>query len=440
MTGGRRVVVVGGGPAGLAAAYRLQQAGVNVVVLEKGEQPGGKIRTVTDRGFLLDVGATAIPSSYDRVLRLAHDVGLADRIQECGTVVGFAREGEIHNLDSAHLGRDAIRTKMLTTRSKLTLVKLAWDSVRLKKFLSYEDISGAGRFDTETAEAYARRRLNDEIFEYVVDTTLRGLLGTSGTVSSKIDFFFAISNIIGGGLYVFEGGSQTYTDRLASTLTVRTGAAVHEVRADSHSAHVEWTDADGLTHTEEADACVVATWGTAVPKIVPQLDPVCRDYLSGLRYTDSVNCHVALSVPPPDTPAFIVQVPRRVHPGLSGIILDHNKARGRAPAGKGLLSTYSTAEWSSELIDEDDDVVAKNVIDAVDQVLPGTGDAVEFVRVHRWRDVVVYSRPGTYAGLTEFNRHRPRGPIYLAGDYFSCSNLNSATAAGERAAREVLQR
>jgi oxygen-dependent protoporphyrinogen oxidase len=57
--------------------------------------------------------------------------------------------------------------------------------------------------------------------------------------------------------------------------------------------------------------------------------------------------------------------------------------------------------------------------------------------VHRWRNVVGYSRPGLYAGLTEFHRHAPDGRIRLAGDYFSSSNLNTATASGIKAAREL---
>src|SRR5262245_34895612 len=43
---GRRVVVVGGGPAGLTAAWALMKAGVRAVVLEKDTQFGGHARTV----------------------------------------------------------------------------------------------------------------------------------------------------------------------------------------------------------------------------------------------------------------------------------------------------------------------------------------------------------------------------------------------------------
>src|SRR6058998_2750632 len=52
----RRVVIVGGGPAGLTGAYALMKARVPSVVLEKEAQVGGHARTVEHGGFLFDIG------------------------------------------------------------------------------------------------------------------------------------------------------------------------------------------------------------------------------------------------------------------------------------------------------------------------------------------------------------------------------------------------
>ncbi len=52
----RNVVIIGGGPAGLTAAYRLTQAGVPSVVLEKDDVVGGISRTAEYKGFLFDIG------------------------------------------------------------------------------------------------------------------------------------------------------------------------------------------------------------------------------------------------------------------------------------------------------------------------------------------------------------------------------------------------
>ncbi len=50
------VIIIGGGPAGLTAAYELTKAGRHAVVLEKDEVLGGIARTVNHRGYRFDIG------------------------------------------------------------------------------------------------------------------------------------------------------------------------------------------------------------------------------------------------------------------------------------------------------------------------------------------------------------------------------------------------
>ena len=45
------VIVIGGGISGLTAAWNLKQAGLSVLVLEEQEQPGGNIKTLTEKGI-----------------------------------------------------------------------------------------------------------------------------------------------------------------------------------------------------------------------------------------------------------------------------------------------------------------------------------------------------------------------------------------------------
>jgi oxygen-dependent protoporphyrinogen oxidase len=432
------VFVVGGGPSGLAAAFRLQEAGRPVVVLEAGYRAGGKIRTRSEGGYLMEGGASILPGAYRNVLGIVRDAGLSADLEPGGSVVGIARDGTIHYLDSARLFRDAATTKLLSWRSKVTMARLALDNRRIRPLLSYEDLSGAAPFDTETAAEYSRRRLNPEIYDYMVDATLRGLLGTRGDVNSIVDFFFSFNNVIGSKLYGFRGGMSTYADRLADKLDVRTNARVCEVTETAGGVRVIWEGPDGVQHTETGAGCIVAVWGTQVPDMLPGLDPECAAFLRSLRYTTSVNLNVALSRPPAGIPAFVIQVPRPVHEGLFAATLEHNKAPGRVPEGKGLLGLYTMSDWAEQLIDEDDDTVVAKVLDATERILPGVSGDVEFARVNRWYPVIVYSRAGLYRELGAFVRRLEQRRIHLAGDYFSCSNLNTATAAGERAARNVL--
>ena len=51
-----RVIVIGGGPAGLTAAYELSKAGIKSIVLEKGARVGGIARTEVYKGYRMDIG------------------------------------------------------------------------------------------------------------------------------------------------------------------------------------------------------------------------------------------------------------------------------------------------------------------------------------------------------------------------------------------------
>ena len=53
-----RVVVIGAGVGGLAAALRLATAGLSVTVVERGRVPGGKMRSVSVGGVPVEAGPT----------------------------------------------------------------------------------------------------------------------------------------------------------------------------------------------------------------------------------------------------------------------------------------------------------------------------------------------------------------------------------------------
>src|SRR5688500_8362002 len=62
-----RVVIVGAGAGGLAAAMLLAQSGCRVTVLERLDRVGGRTATIGDGGFKFDLGPTFF--LYPRVLR-----------------------------------------------------------------------------------------------------------------------------------------------------------------------------------------------------------------------------------------------------------------------------------------------------------------------------------------------------------------------------------
>lgn len=56
----RRAIVIGSGFGGLAAAIRLQSAGIQTTIFEKRDLPGGRAYVYRDKGFTFDAGPTVI--------------------------------------------------------------------------------------------------------------------------------------------------------------------------------------------------------------------------------------------------------------------------------------------------------------------------------------------------------------------------------------------
>ncbi|GAB3857755.1 hypothetical protein GCM10028801_16670 [Nocardioides maradonensis] len=72
-------IVIGAGPAGLAAARRLARAGEDVIVLEAQPHVGGRTRSLRDRlqhGQPADLGASFIDIGQDRILAYCEDLGV----------------------------------------------------------------------------------------------------------------------------------------------------------------------------------------------------------------------------------------------------------------------------------------------------------------------------------------------------------------------------
>src|ERR1700752_4253761 len=84
-TGMKRIAIIGGGIAGLSAAWRLERAradGADLewTLLEKSDRLGGVIRTECRDGFVLEAGPDSFLSVKPDGARLCRELGLGDQL------------------------------------------------------------------------------------------------------------------------------------------------------------------------------------------------------------------------------------------------------------------------------------------------------------------------------------------------------------------------
>lgn len=445
MTQPGTVAVVGSGAAGLGAAFRLHEAGHRVRLLERGDRLGGRMHTVERDGFMFEEGPSGLTRGHTAILGIVRDAGLDGELVPASSRIGIADEQRIHYLDASRIVADALGTRLVSARAKLSLTKLVVDLVRHRKRLDVEDLSKMRGLDHLSAEQYARRRYGDEAFERVIDPCVRPLVIGHSDDLSAADLLYVFSAFMADQDFVaFRYGMGSYPKALAPRFEVTLGAEVTGAVESAGGVELSWREADGTRHDERVAGVVLACDAAATARIHAGLDAESRAFLSGdgatgVRYRPLVHVNLAVREAP-DIPACYVFPIAEHHPRLVGVCLEHNKAPGRAPAGKGVVGIYPTPRWSDELTDEPDDVITKFLVDEAEEIVPGLAAATEFSHLARVTPAVMNSRPGYWTAMAAFRERRAGQDrrIQLAGDYFCTSSVNAATASGERPARDLL--
>jgi oxygen-dependent protoporphyrinogen oxidase len=422
--------VVGAGIAGLTAAYRLEQAGWQTTVFEATDHPGGRVETIARDGFLLDTGATAIAARYPIFTALALELGC--EIVPTAPYLGVVRDGRLRLLRLDKLVRSGLSTDLLSVRTKLRLARVVGDIVtsKLRGRLNYDDLRAAGPLDTETARDYLRRLGGPEADEFLGEPITRALLLANSDQVSRVELMSGLINAVAGSLGTLAGGQATVIDALVKRLggDLRLNTTVTSVERAGSGVRVRTGE-----NAEDFDAAVVAC-----PP--PQAAAICNDprlaALAGtLKFTRAINVSIG-TTRAPQTPAFLVQFPRGEDNEIAMIIVESNKARDRAPAGKGLF----TISWEMSAADawfdrSDEEIVARSV-----QTLTGlVGDlGVELTYVRRWSPALPHTRPGVYRAIGDFAAGiDAESPIQYAGDWLSQTGQNTAVAWGQRAAANL---
>lgn len=436
----KRAIVVGGGPAGTSAAFRLQQAGFSVCLLERDAEIGGRTRSIRKEGFILDIAAGLMPGTYREVYRLMEDAGLKDMFEPMLSPTAIVRDGRFHYLEVRSMTRSMLTTPLLSAGAKFKLLKLGAKAMRMWSALDFEDLGRAAAFDDESLEQYAKRELNAELYEYLLNPMQKIMYTMSGADASVVDFFWCMKNLTSPDAFCVKGGMGRIVGEISRHLDVRLDSRVTAVTERADKVEVQWLDADGREQNELVDVCVIATPSRDVPAIDRGLSPASRDYLTQLRFSYLTDLHLRLRERPAER-AVLVMVPDDADRDLCGILLDHNKGSDRAPPGKGSLSVYFSDPWAQQAYHWPDEQVYTQGMAKLERVMPGIGALVEGYHVQRWDHAATLSSPGHYRKLAQFEAGLDlQRRVQLAGDYFSLASVNTAVTSGRLAAERLTQR
>lgn len=160
-----RVGIIGGGYAGLTAAYELQKRGYAVTVFEKYGTWGGQAATLPLLGTRIEFFYHHLFGSDAHILGLMDELGIGDRLRWIESKVGFFYDGRIYDFVTP---LDLLRFRPLNLVNR---IKLGFMYLYLQRVNNWQ------RLEQVTARDWILRYMGQEIYDKVWGPLLRGKFG-----------------------------------------------------------------------------------------------------------------------------------------------------------------------------------------------------------------------------------------------------------------------
>lgn len=450
-----RIAVVGAGLAGLAAAYRLKQAGYSSTVFEAADRVGGRCWTGRDYfndGQIYEHGGELIDTSHTQIKQLAQELGLnLDNLitaEASGVEPLYYFDGQPYTYTQA-----------------TNDVKAIWQKI-------HSDVSAAGYptlYNNYTQRGWELDHMSiiDWINESVpggIDSKLGQLLdvaynieyGGESNVQSSLNLLYLLGYSGQGQLRIFgpsnekyhvNGGNDQIATRMADTLTgqIQLGKELTAIKKNSDETFT-LTFRSGKKLTSQIFDKVVLTipfsiLRNSVDYTTAGFSNLKKTAISELgmgtnskmelqfknRYWESIGQNGDTFA---DTGYQASWDVSRGQPGASGILVNYTGGNIGASFGKGLPINRAT-----------------QFLQQLEPVMPGITSSwngkvvIDYWQGYKWAlGSYSYWKVGQYTKFVGIERER-EGNCHFAGEHTSVDfqgYLNGAVESGERAANEIL--
>lgn len=418
----KRVVIVGGGITGLAAAHALEKAVTRceVKILEGNKQLGGNLQTVRHNGFIIDAGPDSWVAAKPHATRLARAVGLGDEL--IGTRPDTRRVYIVWQRKLYPMPEGLILGVPTEVKPLVESELLGWDA---KMRAGLDLVVPPKRWkdgDDESIAAFISRRLGDEINERIAGPLLGGIfagnpeaLSIRACVPQLVEAEKQYGSLVvamralrakrkaAGGAGAGEGSAFLSLKRGVGDLVLNVAHKLRDAEVfTGRSARkleplpegdargrwaIELHDGDVMFADEVAMTLPAHVVGSLVQGFDPELTDMCND----MEYASTATVFLAYRKfdirHPLDATGFLV--PRAENRPILACTFVSSKWDHRAPAGQILMRVFIGGAGNAHMLQHDDD---------------------ELVRIARGQllDLLNIERPPLFSKVFRFTRASPQ--------------------------------
>jgi oxygen-dependent protoporphyrinogen oxidase len=472
-----RILIIGGGISGLAAAFSLQEHSPNtgrpleILLLEATERTGGVIRTHSREGFLIEGGPDSFISEKPEARALAERLGISGHLIETSAehrrsfIVGG---GRLHPVpEGFHLLAPSRFWPFLTTRI------FSWRGkarMALDIFLPRRAATASNGGDDESLAQFVRRRLGREALERMAQPMVGGIytadperLSLRATMPRFLEMERQSRSVIRGmwrarreqaahatqgtsgarySLFLsFDEGMQVLSDTLAARLdkgSIRLNARIDSLSFDR--ATEDWKLRLQSGESLACDAVCLALPAYAAASLLRETDAQLASELEAIPYASTATINLAYrreDIPHPlDGFGFVVPILERR--SVLACTFSSVKFPGRAPSGHALLRAFVGGALQPETFALDEEAMESAVREDLRDLL-GIEKPPLFSLIEKWPRSMAQYHLGHLERVKRIEeRLRAFPSLRLAGNAYGGAGIPDCIRSGERAAGEIL--
>ncbi len=445
------VAIVGGGIAGLSAAWYLQQRGVPYTLLEESARWGGHVlteRVTTPEGdYVVEAGPDSFITQKPWGIQLARELGLQDRLLGTNDQM---RKVYVLNKGKPTPMPDGVLLIVPTRFLPFALSPLISPLGKLRMGL---DLILPARRDglDETLADFIRRRLGSEALDKIAEPLLSGIYNSEAEKQSLLATFprFRELEVKYGSLtrgmlasrqanrasgpgadangetgqkplsmfMSLAGGTAELTDALAAQLTGDLWLQTRILRLErTAQGGYRLHPSDGAYI--DASAVILAVPAFVARQIVAGVAPEVAQHLAGIRYVSTGTLSLAYRTADIRRPlaGFGLVVPASERRPINAVTWSSLKFDQRAPEGHALLRVFFGGSRSPQSMDLDDETLLATVQAQLRDLLD-IETAPRFHRIYRWRLSNAQYDVGHLERVAALETALPDG-LYLTGSAF----------------------
>lgn len=413
------VVILGGGLAGMTAAYLAQKNGLDAVVLESTQRLGGNAKTgYTKKGKRMSfpVGASVLGVANDQQRQFFKEIGIdvSDPSYKIHTDIALF-DGQWVSIDPE---------KNPPELQKQPWVKEFTDGVRhfiqqLRTILRPRD--GQTHFPLRGApdEIFAWDKLDLKTFLDSFPEKVRKFFTVNlrSDISDDMDSISALAGIIdqgadqgercllpGGNFFVIKKMIQKIKSMGEQKVKFHTGTEVLEVidTPDKAFATIKYRDGHGRKRTITAKHVLMGLPSTQIPKVM-ELPKETSELLSGIKRGAYGLMNIFLEEAPIESNTYFKFPDAK---WVADVVLTNEKRDPELPAGskaRSVITCYIGIPTSLKDQVPSQDQLIQEVIEEMSKGFPWLKDKMKGTRLTMYKEAMSAPAPGQMEKLAEFD-------------------------------------